>query len=82
MKETEKEDRRFILPLKTQLILVLMRLRLGLDGMDLAFSKPAPGPDFEKPRLTAAARNQAIWGAMFALFGLPGDLEEGSDVND
>ncbi|KAG0445166.1 hypothetical protein HPB47_019026 [Ixodes persulcatus] len=37
MKETEKEDRRFILPLKTQLILVLMRLRLGLDGMDLAF---------------------------------------------
>ncbi|CAN8023050.1 unnamed protein product [Ixodes persulcatus] len=37
MKETENEDRRFILPLKTQLILVLMRLRLGLDGMDLAF---------------------------------------------
>lgn len=37
MKETENEDRRFILPLKTQLILILLRLRLGLDGADLAF---------------------------------------------
>ncbi|KAL3186660.1 hypothetical protein MRX96_026817 [Rhipicephalus microplus] len=37
MKETENEDRNFILPLKTQLVLVLMRLRLGLDGLDLAY---------------------------------------------
>ncbi|KAH8020791.1 hypothetical protein HPB51_003780 [Rhipicephalus microplus] len=37
MKETENEDRNFILPLKTQLALVLMRLRLGLDGLDLAY---------------------------------------------
>ncbi|XP_077520323.1 uncharacterized protein LOC144130217 [Amblyomma americanum] len=37
MKETNSEDRKFILPLKTQLVLVLMRLRLGLDGLDLAY---------------------------------------------
>ncbi|XP_040357100.2 THAP domain-containing protein 11-like [Ixodes scapularis] len=37
MKETENEDRSFILPLKTQLILILLRLRLALDGADLAF---------------------------------------------
>ncbi|XP_077520351.1 uncharacterized protein LOC144130263 [Amblyomma americanum] len=37
MKETNSEDRKFTLPLKTQLVLVLMRLRLGLDGLDLAY---------------------------------------------
>ncbi|XP_037560410.2 uncharacterized protein LOC119458352 [Dermacentor silvarum] len=37
MKETASEDRNFILPLKTQLVLVLMRLKLGLDGLDLAY---------------------------------------------
>ncbi|XP_037513457.1 uncharacterized protein LOC119390023 [Rhipicephalus sanguineus] len=37
MKGTANEDRKFLLPLKTQLIIVLMRLRLGLDGADLAF---------------------------------------------
>lgn len=31
------ERRKFYVPLKDQLILVLVRLRLGLDGMDLAF---------------------------------------------
>ncbi|KAH9366770.1 hypothetical protein HPB48_012457 [Haemaphysalis longicornis] len=41
MKETENEDRNFILPLKTQLVLVLMRLRLGLDGLDLAYRPQA-----------------------------------------
>ncbi|KAL3192662.1 hypothetical protein MRX96_058883 [Rhipicephalus microplus] len=35
MKETENEDRNFILPLKTQLVLVLMRLRLGLTALTL-----------------------------------------------
>ncbi|XP_049268972.1 uncharacterized protein LOC125757424 [Rhipicephalus sanguineus] len=37
MKETESEYRNFIPPLKTQLMLVLMRLRLGLDGLGLAY---------------------------------------------
>lgn len=37
MKEMENEDRNFILTLKTQLVLILMRLRLGLDGLDLAY---------------------------------------------
>lgn len=37
MKETDSEHRNFVLPLKTQLVLVLMRLRLGLDGLDLAY---------------------------------------------
>ncbi|KAH7945037.1 hypothetical protein HPB49_005096 [Dermacentor silvarum] len=37
MKETTNQDRKFVLDMKTQLILVLMRLRLGLDGEDLAY---------------------------------------------
>ncbi|XP_077529127.1 uncharacterized protein LOC144141446 [Haemaphysalis longicornis] len=37
MKGTTNEDRKFVPNMKTQLILVLMRLRLDLDGTDLAF---------------------------------------------
>ncbi|XP_077520853.1 uncharacterized protein LOC144132372 [Amblyomma americanum] len=37
MSNAEGENRKFILPLKTQMILVLMRLWLGLGGTDLVY---------------------------------------------